>query len=145
MNGQTSNWQPVLSGVPEGSLLAPLLFSLFINDLPTTITSGCLMYADDVKIFRQISSPSDSLELQRDLDRLAAWSTSWGLTLNPSKCKSFTVTLRRAPVQITYNIGGIDLEHVEEIRDLGVIIDRRLTFAPHVDCIVRRGNRALGL
>ena len=145
VNGKTSHWQPVTSGVPEGSLLAPLLFSLFINDLSSTISSGCLMYADDVKIFRKITSPSDSQELQRDLDRLTAWSACWGLSLNPSKCKSFTMTLRRAPVQITYNIGGTVLEHVDQIRDLGIIIDSKLTFAQHVDHAVKRANRALGL
>ena len=145
VNGQISQWKSVTSGVPEGSLLAPILFSLFINDLPSTISSPCLMYADDVKIFRKISSPSDCYELQRDLDRLTAWSASWGLTLNPSKCRSFTATLRRAPVQITYNIGGTVLEHVDEVRDLGVLIDKKLTFTQHIDSIVRRGNRALGL
>ena len=103
------------------------------------------MYADDVKIFRKITSPSDSQEIQRDLDRLTAWSACWGLSLNPSKCKSFTMTLRRAPVQITYNIGGTVLEHVDQIRDLGIIIDSKLTFAQHVDHAVKRANRALGL
>ena len=145
VNGKTSHWQPVISGVPEGSLLAPLLFSLFINDLSANISSGCLMYADDVKIFRQITSPSDSQELQRDLDCLTAWSACWGLSLNPAKCKSFTITLRRAPLQITYNIGGTVLEHVDQIRDLGIIIDSKLTFAQHVDHAVKRANRALGL
>ena len=145
VNDKTSHWQPVISGVPEGSLLAPLLFSLFINDLPATITSGCLMYADDVKIFRKITCPSDSQELQHDLDRLTAWSACWGLSLNPSKCKSFTLTLRRAPVQITYNIRGTVLEHVDQIRDLGIVIDSKLTFAQHVDHVVKRANRALGL
>ena len=138
-------WQPVISGVPEGSLLAPLLFSLFINDLSSTVSSGCLMYADDVKTFRKITSPSDSQELQRDLDRFTVWSACFGLSLNPSKCKSFTLTLRRAPVQITYSIGGTLLEHVDQIRDLGIIIDSKLTFAQHVDHAVKRANRALGL
>lgn len=145
VNGRTSEWKPVTSGVPEGSLLAPLLFSLFVNDLPSVIDSDCLMYADDVKIFRKIEAPADGLLLQGDLDRLSAWSVSWGLTLNPAKCKSFTMTLRRAPVQTRYFIGTTALEHVLEIRDLGVIIDSKLTFGPHVDSIVRRGNRALGL
>ena len=120
VNGKTSDWKNVISGVPEGSLLAPLLFSLFINDLPSIIDSGCLLYADDVKIYRKIESPADGLRLQEDLDRLSAWSVSWGLALNPQKCKSFTMTLRRAP-------------------------DSKLTFAAHVDSAVRKGNRALGL
>ena len=103
------------------------------------------MYADDVKIFRKITSPSDGLLLQNDLDRLVAWSVRWGLTLNPAKCKTFTMTLRRAPVRIKYFISGTELQHVTEMKDLGVKLDSKLTFAPHVSDIVRRGNRALGL
>ena len=145
VNGKASDWKPVTSGVPEGSLLAPLLFSMFINDLPRNIESSCLLYADDVKIFRKITSPADGRALQRDLSQLSAWSVSWGLTLNPIKCKSFTMTLRRAPVQTKYFIAGTVLEHVSTIRDLGVTIDTKLTFAPHVSDIVSRANRALGL
>ena len=145
VNGKTSNWTAVLSGVPEGSLLAPLLFSLFINDLPREVNCGCLMYADDVKIFRKIVSPSDGLLLREDLGRLAAWSVRWGLTLNPSKCKSFTITLRRAPVQTAYFINATQLEHVGEIRDLGIILDTKLTFSSHVNGMVSRANRSLGL
>ena len=63
VNGKTSEWTAVLSGVPEGSLLAPLLFSLFINVLPREVDCGCLLCADDVKIFRKIVSPSDGLVL----------------------------------------------------------------------------------
>ena len=81
VNGKTSKWTTVLSGVPEGSLLAPLLFSLFINDLPREVDSGCLLYADDVKIFRKIVSPADGLLLQEDLNRLTAWSVRWGPVL----------------------------------------------------------------
>ena len=145
VNGKASDWKPVTSGVPEGSLLAPLLFSMFINDLPDQVNSGCLLYADDVNIFRKISSPADGLSLQRDLNQLSAWSVRWGLTLNPAKCKSFTMTLRRAPVQTKYFITGTELEHVSKIRDLGVTLDTKLTFAPHVTDIVSRANRALGL
>ena len=145
VNVKTSKWTTVLSGVPEGSLLAPLLFSLFINDLPREVNRGCLLYADDVKIFRKIVSPSDGLLLQRDLDRLTAWSVRWGLTQNPRKCKSFTITLRRATVQTEYYIDATKLEHVGEIRDLGNMLDTKLTFASHVDNVVSRANRSLGL
>jgi len=125
--------------------LAPLLFSLFINDLPREIDSGCLMYADDVKNFRKIISPSDGLLLQQDLGRLTAWSVRWGLTLNPSKCRSFTTTLRRAPVRTEYFINATKLENVGEIRDLGITLDTKLTFAPHINNIVSRARRSLGL
>ena len=145
MNGKTSDWVSVSSGVPEGSLVAPLLFSLFINDLPREIDSNCLMYADDVKIYRKITAPADGLLLQRDLDRLQSWSVRWGLILNPAKCHSFTMTLRRAPVRTQYSIGNAILNSVDEIRDLGVILDSKLTFSAHISHVVRQANRSLGL
>ena len=103
------------------------------------------MYADDVKLFRKIISPVDGLLLQDDLNRLTSWSLKWGLTLNPSKCKSFTMTLRRAPVRTHYFINQTELETVSEMRDLGVILDTKLTFAAHISHVVSRANRALGL
>ena len=145
MNGKTSDWKPVKSGVPEGSLLSPLLFALFTNDLPLEIQSSCLMYADDVKLFRRIETADDGQLLQDDLARLTSWSAKWRLSLNPAKCKSFTMTLRRAPVRTHYYINDTELEHVPEMRDLGVILDTKLTFAAHISHIVSRANRSLGL
>ena len=95
--------------------------------------------------FCKITSPTDGLSLQRDLSQLCAWSARWGLTLNPAKCKSFTMTLRRAPVQTTYFIAGTELDHESEIRDLGITLDTKLTFASHVSGAVSKANRAIGL
>ena len=145
VNGKTSDWKSVTSGVPEGSILAPLIFSMFINDLPRDIQSNCLLYADDVKIFRKIKTPSDGKLLQEDIASLERWSVKWGLKLNPEKCKSFSMTLRRAPVRTSYFIGSVRLQHVEEIRDLGVTLDTKLTFATHISDIVKRANRSLGM
>ena len=145
LNGKTSEWTSVISGNPEGSLLAPILFSIFINDLPSELDSECLLYADDAKIYRKITTPQDAATLQTDIDRLSSWSATWGLSLNPAKCKAFSVTLRRAPVRTTYRIGSAVLESVDEIKDLGVTIDSKLSFSAHVSRIVCQANRALGL
>ena len=145
LNGKASRWTSVLSGTPEGSLLAPILFSLFINDLPAELYSECLLYADDAKIFRKIITPIDAMTLQQDLDRLHVWSDRWGLSLNPAKCKALSVTLRRAPVQTTYQINGVPLENVSEMRDLGVIIDSKLTFSAHISRAICQANKALGV
>ena len=91
------------------------------------------------------STSTDGLLLQHDLDRLQGWSVKWGLILNPIKCKSFTMTLRRAPVQTQYHIDNVNLEFVDEIRDLGTILDSKLTFSANISTIVSRANRALGL
>ena len=79
LDGKHSDWLPVLSGVPEGSVLCPILFSCYVADLPRCISNGCLAYADDVKIFHRIKTHSDTLSLQADLDRLCEWSKLWRL------------------------------------------------------------------
>jgi len=132
VNGAVSDWADVTSGVPEGSLLAPLLFALFVNDLPSSIDSECLMFADDVKIFRRVASVDDATRLQRDIDSLYKWSADWMLSLNPLKCKSFTMTLRRTPVRFEYKVHNATLQRETVMRDLGVYLDSKLTFAQHM-------------
>ena len=145
VNGQCSPWVSVTSGTPKGSQLIPLLFALFINDLPDAVRADCVMFADDVRLYRRVDSCADTALLQADLDRLCRWSESWGLSLNPSKCKILTLSLRRSPVVSTYSIDGTAIERVTVMRDLGVLLDEKLTFGPHVDSIVLKANRALGL
>ena len=145
VNGRCSPWTPVTSGTPEGSLLSPLFFALYINDLPGAVHADCVMFADDVKLYRRVDQRSDTAHLQADLDRLHCWSKSWGLTLNPVKCKVLTLSLRRSPVIGTYLIDGTAIERVSVMRDLGVLLDEKLTFGPHIDSIVLKANKSLGL
>ena len=104
-----------------------------------------LMYADDVKLFRLIRSPGDAVALQGDLERLCVWSSTWKLSLNPSKCKVITFTLRKKPVEASYSINNVTLDRVTEMRDLGILLDSKLTFGPHIDNVVGKANRALGM
>ena len=146
VNGKTSEWRDVTSGVPEGALLAPILFALFINDLPSAVKSSqCVMFADDVKLYHRVRTASDCEQLQSDLDSLSRWSSDWKLRLNPAKCFAFTLTLRTSPVPHAYSIGGSVLERVSEVRDLGVMLDSKLTFSAHINQTVAKANRALGI
>ena len=145
VNGKSSCWTHVTSGTPEGGLLSPLLFAMYINDLPDQIKSPCLMFADDVKIYRKVRCTADADLLQDDLNRLCSWSQLWKLKLNPTKCKSFRMTLKKCPIETGYSIENTALEHVNTIRDLGVILDQKLTFQPHIENSVKKANRALGL
>ena len=87
INGSNSPMLPVISGVPQGSILGPLLFLLYINDLPSSIVhSETFLFADDTKYLRPISSSNDHFLLQSDLDLLSKWSTEWKLTFNETKC-----------------------------------------------------------
>ena len=87
VNGSLSAWVEVLSGVPQGSVLGPLLFLIFVNDLPLWIVNSIKMFADDTKMWKVISKAEDSDQLQQDLCKLANWSDKWLLRFNPEKCK----------------------------------------------------------
>ena len=89
VNGERSAWHNVISGVPQGSVLGPLLFVIFINDLPETVNSDAYLFADDTKIFNIIKSSDNSTILQEDLTKLEEWSDTctWLLRFHPDKCK----------------------------------------------------------
>ena len=145
LNGKQSSWIPVQSGVPEGSICGPLLFTCFTADIPFHIKGGCTMYADDVKLFNTIRCADDAQALQSDIDSLVLWSHAWKLRLNASKCHIITFTLRTSPILATYMVDGVMLERRTQVRDLGVILDSKLNFACHVDATVLKAKRMLGL
>ena len=87
MNNPASSWAQVTSGIPQGSVLGPILFVLYVNDLPDCTSSDIYLFADDTKIFRSITCDSDSELLQHDLDELQSWSDKWLLNFHPDKCK----------------------------------------------------------
>jgi hypothetical protein len=120
------------SGVPQGSVLGPLIFTLFINDLPSVLDCEVLLYADDAKIFQTINSLSDADNLQRNLDRLNIWCTSNKLNLNPRKCKVMTYCRKKSEIPFVYLIGNTSLERCETVKDLGVYFDRGLRFDTHI-------------
>ena len=76
----------VYSGVPQGTVLGPILFLLHINDLPSIVSSKVRLFADDCLIYRQIKSNNDQIELQRDLNLLESWGVKWGMRFNAAKC-----------------------------------------------------------
>jgi len=129
LEGQSSSWAPVSSGVPQGSVLGPLLFLLYINDLPDCVTSSTTrLFADDTVIYRRITSHGDADALQSDINALQQWTDTWLMQFNASKCQVLRVTLKRKPVQTSYTISGQALEEVDLAKLLGVDIDSKLTF-----------------
>ena len=123
----------VLSGVPQGSQLGFILFLIFINDLPTVINhSACLLFADDLKVFRSISYYNDCLLLQSDLTAVSVSCTNNFLILNIKKCQAMSLSSSTSFLY-PYNIGFIELSRVNCMKDLGVILDPKLTFNFHLD------------
>ena len=141
VDGQKSVESNVTSGVPQGSVLGPLLFLIFINDLPQSVsTATTRLFADDSVVYNQISSSADSVNLQKDLDALQDWEAKWLMRFNASKCQVLQITNKRKPIPATYTIHGQVLEVVDSAKYLGVHLDTHLNFNTHVDAITKRAN-----
>ena len=138
-----SGWKKVTSGIPQGSVLGPTLFVLFINDLPQVVESRVALFADDTKVFREIQSDEDREKLQQDIDELLIWSKKWQLPFDESKCKvmHYGKTNRKAD----YNLGGVQIVEVSEEKDLGVTFDQQLSFGTNASKVVAAANSTLGL
>ncbi len=141
---KASKWEAVTSGIPQGSVLGPLLFVLFINDLPETVMSDVYLFADDTKIFRKIKSEEDREGLQRDLKTLEEWSNTWLLRFHPDKCKHMHIGSKNIGDK-TYRLLGHNLEAIDEEKDLGIIIDSKLDFDTHICEKVKKANQMFGL
>lgn len=144
VNECVSNPLPVTSGVPQGSVLGPLLFLIYINDLPLHVSCHIRMFADDCVIYRTITNPSEQQALQHDLNSIQAWCDHWLMTLNPTKCKSLSFSRRQNPLTFPYTLGNVDLDRVESYKYLGVTLSYDLTWGAHVTNIIAGANKSLG-
>ena len=145
-----SEWKSVTSGVPQGSVLGPLLFLLYINDLPERFVNRCKLYADDSKIIAVIKDTADTLSLQHDIDALTEWTRDWLMRLNTSKCKIMyfgeSDISRMNYFMEDLNTGArVPLAASNGERDLGVHISSDLRWRPHINLIVSKANRVLGM
>ena len=150
VNGASSEWEEVTSGVPQGSVLGPLLFIIFINDMPEVVDENSLLvlFADDAKLNREIREPEDKDIEQDDVDRLKEWSDENGSSFHPDKCHVLRVGDRETDLRDlfdSYKLGDQVLKAVAEERDLGVVIDQDLTFEKHMAEKVNKANQKIGL
>jgi hypothetical protein len=144
VGGEHSTWTDVDSGVPQGTVLGPLLFLAYINDLPDNISSNVRLFADDCVLYREIKNEFDSTSLQEDLDKLVTWEKKWQMQFNPSKCFVMRLTHARSPNQFNYKLGDSILQEVDNHPYLGVTISNNLTWNKHIDQITASANRSLG-
>lgn len=143
-NGYASSSRSVTSGVPQGSLLGPLLFIVFANDITSVINCKILLFADDVKLFSSVSSQDSCTFLQNNLNRLVEWCSLNKLLLNTSKCHIMSYTRRLLPVTYDYRIHGETLSRLTIVKDLGVTFDSELSFTQHISAICDSSNKMLG-
>ena len=151
VNGTASSWKPVTSGVPQGSVLGPLLFTIFVSDIPDDLHNFVSLFADDTKIYAAVQNcerDSHATCLQADLNTLYEWSVRMQMRFHPIKCK--VMHLGRGNPQHEYTMTMEDgtlhtLQGTKEEKDLGVLIDYNLNFSNHVQTQVNKANKILGV
>ena len=145
VEGISSEYLDVTSGVPQGSILGPLLFLLYVNDLPDVASNSTVaLFADDSKCFNIIESSSDHHLLQQDLDAMCDWSLSWQLKFNTSKSFLLRISRKRFPSTSSYSLDNQLVKSVASHNDLGVVISNDLKWSPHIAKCTSKANRMLG-
>ena len=122
LEDEESGSVPVTSGFPQGSVLGPILFLVYINDLPDELSSQVRLFADDTPVYLTIGGAEDGKVLQNDLHRLSVWEDRWDMQFNPSKCQVVRVTTARNLINTVYTLHGQVLEVVTSAKYLGVDI-----------------------
>ena len=146
VNGEASEWVPVSSGLPQGTVLGPLLFLIYFNDITEGISSELRLFADDCLLYRVIKSTRDCELLQQDLDRLVRWSERWLKRFNMQKCTSMSVHQLRSRYQdYTYEMNDVALIRTTEQKYLVVTLTPDLRWSTLISSIASKTNRSLGL
>ena len=148
IEGIKSDSVDITSGVPQGSVLGPLLFLVYINDLADIFPDNVIskLFADDAKLYTEIKTSSDIDNLQFSIDALSTWAETWQLKISISKCTALDISLKNKTDSYCDNtIQGTVLKTLEEVIDLGVKFDSKLTFTPHISQVVAKAKQRLFL
>ena len=145
INGECSSWIKVKSGVPQGTILGPILFLCFINDMPNNISSTIRLYADDCILYRPIFNVDDCKILQNDLEVLSKWSETWMLDFNVSKCKTMKMSRKLHDITYNYSLNGQELTNVKSEKYLGLVINDSLNWNDHCTDLYTKCNRIMGI
>ena len=150
VNGSESSVVPVRSGVPQGSVLGPLLFLIYIDDLPGCITnpgSKTNLFADDVLLYHKISQAADYATLQMTVSSIEAWSVANSLSFNTSKCKYMVISRKLTPslLEMKLQLNGEPLQRVESYKYLGLILSNNLSWSAHISSVCSKARQILGL
>lgn len=148
VHGEQSDWSSVLSGVPQGSVLGPILFTMLVSDIPGRMDNLTSMFADDTKLYAALTDDiNSSNSLQEDLTKLQDWSDTMQMKLHPDKCH--VLHLGHSNPRKKYHLrmdseGSHKLDAVTSEKDLGVTINIQLKFSDHIENSVKKANRVLG-
>ena len=143
MKAQTGPWFTLVS--PQGSIVGPMLFLLYVNDIPENLSCSSEMFADDTLLFNSDQPSSVHQPVCESLSQIVDWCKKWLLKLKATKCKCMRITRSRSVTPCSYNINSIPLEQVKTHKHLGVIISSDLSWKPHVLSVAAKANKILGL
>jgi ribonucleases P/MRP protein subunit RPP40 len=143
LDGWSSEPIDVTSGVPQGTVLGPILFLIYINDLPDKIKSKCRLFADDSLLYRKITSEEDIIQLQKDLEEVILWCNTWHMTLNLDKCEHMNVTSKHASSNAEYTLDQHHLTKVKDYKYLGLHISDNLSWSKHINYVTNKANKVL--
>ena len=143
VDGEVSSWKSVFSGVPQGSVLGPILFLVYINDLEEGVTGKILKFADDTKLFRETKEIGNKRNLQEDMDKLVKWSEERQMLFNFAKCKC----LHTGPgnTSMNYEMGGTILSKTVKEKYLGVTMNANVKVSEQCRIAAYKGNQVLGM
>jgi len=143
LNGSTSNWLPVDSGVPQGSVLGPLLFLLYINDISNNVNSTVRLFADDLIMYRTLNNSTSKTGFQDDIDKLLKWANKWGMNFNAKKCHVVNISNLKTTNSFKYRLGNCELQYLDIFTYLGVLIGSDLNLSHHVNTTYNKASRTL--
>ena len=143
LNSESFSPVSVMSGVPQGTVLGPLMFLLYINDITKDINSLLRLFADDCLLYRVINSVEDINRLQEDLNKLSEWADTWQLKFNISKCTVIRCTRSLSPLTYDYTLHSHILDISDQHMYLGVLIHKSLSWSPHISNVVNKASRTL--
>ena len=144
IEGSKSSPSPATSGVPQGTVLSPLLFLAYINDMPECVNSDIKLFADDSMLYRRIRNDADCHQLQEDLDKLQEWEQKWQMGFNADKCEVIRIINKKRPFCSDYTIHNPKLNVKTEANYLGVTISSDLSWSRHADHVTKKANSTIG-
>ncbi len=150
LNGQCSNWGDISAGVPQGSILGPLFFLVYINDLTLDLKCNVKLFADDTSLFTVVEEPNTAADdMNHDLELISRWAHQWRMSFNPDPQKQAVELLLSKKRQATDHpvilFNNIPVKKVNEHKHLGIILDSKLSFSAHIKAAISKARRGIGL
>ena len=150
LNGQTSSWRPVMAGVPQGPILGPRLFLIYINDLPNGLKSNAKLFADDTSLFTIVKEKNESTNVpNNDLSLISKWAYDWKMLFNPDPKKPAQEVIfsrkKQSQSHPTISLNNIHVERASYQRHLGIILDEKLNFKQHVDNVILKVDKGISV